>query len=317
MPSKTARRKPSRTRATTRASTPATALPPSAPGIPHAALEVLLKKLAPFLETLSANELADIPTAANALAQRPRGARAILHPRPPQPVEVVLARVGREVVGALLLSRKWMERTFDESPDNASADPTETRSAALSEWLNGFGRLLGSSLLNEMALVDAQGYMQEPSDCLDMLEHYAKTRANEFERLWSLPLTQYFLPSVKNGTPVERRRLRALEKRRLTDGRGRPHVEREESHDFIIAEKVEAAVTHLKPGWDYLRANQAEGRRQKREELIGMGYQGDEADVLVDGHHRRLRGAAVLLVAQHSSRSVESISAQASRATRR
>jgi hypothetical protein len=285
-----------------------------------AAFDVVLDKLEPFFKTFSQEELAAIPAAvAAAFAQQPRGFRAGLLPRPPEPIEVVFPHAGREIVGALILKRTWMDRTFDEREhgDAHSAEDASERVEALSDWLNGFGRLLGSLLSREIALAVPQSYMHQPSDCLDMLEHYAETRPGEFERLWSLPLTQYFLPYLKTGSPVTRRRLRALENSRLTKGRGRPHVDSDESRDFIIASQVEAAQARLKAGWEYFQANQAEGRRHNREVLIGMGYQGDEATVLVEGRHRKLRGAAVRLVAQHSGRPIESVSVQASRGNRK
>src|ERR1700674_846675 len=103
-----------------------------------AAFDVVLKKLAPLLETLTDDELADIPSAAKALARR----RAFFSPRPPQPIEVVLARVGHEVVGALLLRRRWMERTVDASPDNWAPVESSKKMSALSGWLNEFARHL-------------------------------------------------------------------------------------------------------------------------------------------------------------------------------
>src|SRR6516162_5789686 len=78
-------------------------------------LNALLGQLDPLLDTLTLDDWNAIPTAAEALAWRGGGARAVVIPRPPQPVEVVLARVGREIVGALLLRRSSMERWDNES----------------------------------------------------------------------------------------------------------------------------------------------------------------------------------------------------------
>jgi hypothetical protein len=93
-----------------------------------AAFGALLEKLAKFLETLTVDELADIPTAAEALAQL-RGARATIHPRRSQPVEVVFARDGHEIVAALLLRRRWMERAFDESHSRPAEGPSDAGTA--------------------------------------------------------------------------------------------------------------------------------------------------------------------------------------------
>jgi hypothetical protein len=274
----------------------------------EASLKLLLRKLDPLLQTLSAGELTDIPVA-DALARRPRGARAVFHPRPPQPVEVVFARDGREIVGALLLRRKWMERTFDESHDDEVPDSAKAsqKMSALCDWLNEFGELLSSWLSREMALVDARRCMQEPSDCLDMLEHYSETRPNELDALWSLPLTQYWLAFLKSGSPQTRQRLRALEERRMTDSRGRPEKGDEDLQMVVIAGKVDAAELSLAEPFRVYQAlrkaaepgSYASSREVIERELRKKDYSEDIVSAVVDS--KTLPGAAQRFVASHSN----------------
>src|SRR5213078_2852293 len=107
--------------------------------------------------------------AAAVAAAQPRGGSrpSKWRPKPPEPIEVVFARVNKEVVGALLLRRKWMEQVFDESEDND--DQPSRKADSLSDWLGLFGRQLGRSIVTEIDLVEAQLWMQTPEDCLDVL----------------------------------------------------------------------------------------------------------------------------------------------------
>src|SRR5262249_11522646 len=137
--------------------------------------EVLLTKLEPLLRTLEPEELADLPVAAEKLASRPRGARSVLYPHPAQPVEAVVARGNREVVGVLLLRRKWIERAIDANADASSLTSASSRKAsAVADWLNDFGRTLGQLLVTEIEFLDAGLYWDEPELVLAMVERYAE-----------------------------------------------------------------------------------------------------------------------------------------------
>jgi hypothetical protein len=187
---------------------------------------------------------------------------------------------------------------------------------ALSDWRQGFGRSLGSILSREMRLLLAQASMEDASSCLDILEHYSKTHADDIDQLWSLPMTQYWLPYLKGENPQIRRRLRALEKRRLTDGRGRPKQEPEESQDVAIARDVEAARHRLARAFDvYDQHRRLGGYRSSREvitrELEQQRYQAHEQSAVLTS--RTLSGAAHRLVALKRRCSAASIQARASR----
>jgi hypothetical protein len=215
-----------------------------------------------------------------------------------------------------------MEQIYDQSHDNGTltvADRSQ-RTVDTDRWLNEHvGFELGRLLRTEIEILDAQLEMLDPEDCLDIVEHYFTTRPDKFDLLWSLPFVQRRLDYLaqKGNPPRTRKRVQALQKSRLSDARGRPHGDPEESRDFIIATQVEDAVVHLTPGWNYVRDNKSEGRRQLREELIARGYYGEDASVLVEGRHRKIRGAAVSLVAKRLGRPEESINSQASRGSRK
>ena len=66
-----------------------------------AAVGVLQKRLATLVDALTGEEIAAIPLADEALARRPGGARSPLHPRPPQPLEVIHIQDRGEVVCSL------------------------------------------------------------------------------------------------------------------------------------------------------------------------------------------------------------------------
>ena len=287
-------------------------------------LDVLAGKLDPLLDALTLDEWNEVPTAAEALARRGRGPRAIVIQRPPQTIEVVIARDGHKIVGALLLRRSWMEQAFNKSSvDNRmDAEPLQ-RNSALGEWLNEFGSLLGSWLSREMALADAQYYLLEPSDCLDLLERFAENKPDELRALWSLPRTQHLVWYLRQGTSDQRRRVRELERQLRTNARGRPEVDREDSRDAFIATEVASACDHLRDGWDHVRANYSDDAEQTRDELAKMGYRPDEVDVLMigqpsrrRGRPRSLRSVAIALIARRLNRSEDSISVQASRGAR-
>lgn len=293
---------------------------------------VLLRKLASFLETLTQEEIVNIPLAAEALARRPGGARGISHPQPPQPVEVVLARSDGEVIGAVLFRREWLEQVFDASGDNQrdrKIDATQ-RDSMVSDWLNGYGSRIGGVLRAEVGSLVAQLYMQSPDDCLDILEH-SQTRPDALDRLWSLPLTQYFLPFIKSGSPQQKRRLRRLEGSALTDARGRSKVDPEDSKDAAIAADVESATARLGPAFDVWFGMRGSGAYQTRREqadwtLREMGFIGTELVAIlgtrVDSRRSGMKacttlsGAAHRLVALNRGQSIESVYARAKRGKR-
>ncbi len=224
------------------------------------ATKVLLRKLAPLLQVLTAEERVSITAADKALLRHPGGIRGALTLRPSQPIEVVLPRisgkrvngkrVGGALIGALFLRRDWLERAFAASDANGSAgqeSAASERTSAISEWFNDYGWQLGRLLHEEITLLEVQLQMRTPDHCLDILENYAAHWPTLLHRIWALPRTQFFLPFIGHGDRETRRRLRHLEKQRLTHAKGRPKADPQSSKATVTAQHVKIAEAWLAP----------------------------------------------------------------------
>jgi hypothetical protein len=207
------------------------------------------------------------------------------------------------------------------------------RSTALADWLEMSPQILGRWLASEIALAGALHYvLSDPDSCLDMLEHYANTRPEQFEARWSWSLTQDLLPYFKKGTPRQRQRLKALEKRRLTDARGRPHIDIDDSEDVAILREVDAAEARLRSAYGVWVRHRTEGGYEGGSEVIEaklrqMRYLPAEIEAILgnslpETSSRRLQpcrslsAAACRLVARNRRRPIASIQASASRGRR-
>jgi hypothetical protein len=254
---------------------------------------------------------------------------------------VVFASVEHEVVGALLLRRKWVEKTLTKGQNgklrrDACFETFSVLNRVLGEWLAGQVEFTPHEADLQMDVAQSsQAYanwfndpdiqrnfdlkeleheMQSASRGEGLLDLLETVSPKQLER-WMLTYTvvDRLKRLASHGEGQTRRRARAILTKWTAARRGRRTMPHQQHADVRIADKVQAAEDRLKEGWEYAQTNQADGARERRGTLLGMGYQSDEIDVMIAGRYRTVRGAAVSLVAQRSGSPSESISAQASR----
>jgi hypothetical protein len=281
------------------------------------------KSLGPLFKKLGDDELAEVAAIGSSLRQLDRPPTfGYEHSRP---VEVIFARVNNEIVGALLLRRKWLEQSI----------PSTVMPTWLTDWLQGFGRHLGSLLMWEMQLGVSDNYVRDLEDGLQILERSADSSPSELERLWASPLMQSWISHIKSGGQHMRKRLRTLQRRLLTDSRGRPEIDTEDSQDVLIAKEVAEATSRLAEGFAIVERWKNQGFTSSREaiepKLRALCYNNQEVDALLGNKLyaagfearaavrpcRTLSGAAHRLVAFNHRRSVPSVRAIASRGRRK
>jgi hypothetical protein len=215
-----------------------------------------------------------------------------------------------------------MEKVFDASVDNQITSDLENRESDLGDWLDGCGYRLGRLLKTELELVVTHLYMQTPDDCLSILEHHASAHPETFVRLWTSPLTQSFVRILESGDQQQRSRLRRLEERRLTDSRGRPTKDPEETRDVEIARAVRTAERRLATAFQmwktcYVRGSLEERRARVSAILREKGYHQQEVDAILGNRNddsgevirpaRHLLGAACRLIALQRGQTVDRI----------
>ena len=305
MPSKSGRRSSRRRRATTQPPKPATASL-SAPRIRGAALGVLLKKLDPFLKTLDDSELAAMP---DALARMPSLLRSVSCPRPPQPVEVAFARVDKEIVGALLLNRKWMEAAFAQHCNEEVQSASEWPSIAAEhcdKWLEQLHGDLGLWLSRQAEVLPENLYpsihLDGADTFLDSLEEL-KTPEEIDRWLWA-PIVLHGLQVARAGDREQRKRARKILSLWLPHGRGRMPEEVEDRQPVAIARAVDDAKAKLAEcfaAYRKLREAPKPGRYASdpdviEQELLAKGHPTGAVSAVVGA--RTLSGAAQRFVAQ-------------------
>jgi hypothetical protein len=284
----------------------------------------LLKKLSPFLETLSQNELSEIPIAAQAKPERRRWFR---QPEPAQPVEIVMVKGDKQVVGAVLLRRKWMEEIFAAQYTEGFQQKPEFADVvanALEAWLYQLSGEIGS-LLTRQAEFWPLGVYEDPASVLDFLHRWSSEQISEaLEVPLILSVIQHF---IRKGTPDERRRVKEILHAWAPEGRGAPTKQLGELADVVVARAVKRAETRLAEG-HRLRAtlykpNTYNSSGSLVRELRRKGYREDEIEAIVNC--KRLNGAAQWLVAHqrliasqkavipHIKREIASVRAMASR----
>jgi len=287
------------------------------------ALDVVLKKLAPFLETLSAGELADIPKAAEALARRPCGTRALFHPRPAQPVEVVFARVNREIVGVLLLRHKWMGEAFAQYC-NAEVQQTarwpQIVLEACDSWLEQLRSDLGLWLSRQAEVLPERFYprlyIDGADDFLDVLDELTPEEIDRW--LWMPIVLRGLQDLARNGNPQQRGKLRKVLLRWAPDGRGRPTKAVDELRAVAVAQAVAEAESRLREGFKVCcQLRKIGGYNSSREviepKLVTMGYDEYEVRAIVEGKKTLSRAACRLVAFKSNGRyTVASVSAIAS-----
>jgi hypothetical protein len=296
----------------------------SAEELEAAAIEILRGSLQPFVRTLSQDELSAMPAAAAALARRPGGARRVVVQHPAQPVEVVLARHRRQIVGVLLMRRRWMEQTFESSQRNDAPDPPR-KTFSLNNWLTGFDARLGSWLAREIEFSDVdEGQFYDEHGVVNVdgfLDFLDYTRNNwpddQLTRFLSLPIAQRWLVYARSGNSQQRRRLDELLKSQRPQTRGAPEKARSELRAVQIAAAIEDAKARLEDGVKCLRAMFRPGRyndmpsiRQALQALPNA-YKDDEVEAIIVGKTRV--GAAYHHAAAKFRLTIRSVRAMASR----
>lgn len=263
---------------------------PSEPLQPSKAapFDVLLKKLAPFLDELSESEIAQIPTAAEASPTR----GMFRAPKPPEPVEVVLVRVERKVVGALLLRRKWMEDSFSDSC-NVEIQQTskwpDIMAGDLETWLRFLPADVGSWLSRQaeylpMRLHDEVFSYENPESILELLEDLTQQEVGE---ALGVPLVMDVLQHfMQNGAPQQQRRVKTILSRWSPKGHGAPSKQPHERRDSAVALRVEHAKARLSEGVNLIRDRRKRGGYHRdspetQRELRRLGYSEMEVQAIL------------------------------------
>lgn len=272
-------------------------------------LEPGTEEASAFLKKLTFDDWREMAAAQSGLS-----VRALLESgaRTEVPIRVTVAGCSEPVKGVLLLDRRTLEKAIGDNFREQFGRSLRAEAVAQTGewWLELLEETLGSWLGTHLKYFPYSISLHKPENLLGLLEGSSIEQINEW---LSVPTVLDRLQDLgRVGTPEQRHRVRAILRTWTPAKRGRTKKKPDEHADVKIAAKVKEAAVRLKDGWKYVRANRLDGSRQMRETLLSMNYQGDEVSVLIDGHHRKLRGAAVALVARRSSHPIESISARAS-----
>jgi hypothetical protein len=284
----------------------------------------LLKKLSPFLATLSVSELAEMSIAAKA-KQRPSLFR---QPKPPQPIEVVMVREDKHVVGVLLLRGRWMEEVFERHRTNPTTDTTtSTKSMAnlFDPWLGFLPSEVGSWLSRQIEYLPLSLYHEvliheNPETILDLLEEQSPGTIPEALQVWFVMEVLEHL--MQRGTTQQKRRIKTIFEHWRPSGHGAPSKEVEERKDVDIALRVEEAKQRLANGVRFIREQRTRGGYQHDSPetifaLRALGYTLEETGAIFESRVTKTSsGAAFILVARQQGTTPKVISAAASRGRR-
>jgi len=282
--------------------------------------DVLMQKLAPLLETLTPQEIEAIPLAAEALARRPGGARSVLYPRPAQPIEVVYPRVNGEVVGALLLRRKWVEQAvagyWDDEAQRGSHWP-RILSQVSDELLMVLPGDLARWLSRQAEFISEHGWLLHEHDSESVLDLLEVSTPEDVRKWLCVPFILATLVwAARRGRPEEKRRVKKIFKSCSPTGHGAPTKPSETRKDVRIARQVDEARDDLAPGKQLLRKHLSAPtykttRSNVESELNALGYQKDQINALLKTG--RKGEPAYRYVADRNRMKVASVRATASR----
>jgi hypothetical protein len=281
----------------------------SPPDVLH---HVALTLLKPLLNTLTESERAALATAEaqQEIQQRPRSRGRAMFTRP-LALEVAVARVDGQVVGALLLKREWAENTFAKNCNRPIQETSPWPSllrAAMLDWLNELNLDLGPWLLRQLEVLPEELDLDDEhgETIVDALE---RASPDEIDRWLSVPSVLRALQRFRKGDTDNRERVRAILLKWTTAKRGRHPKQFDQRLDIATYREVESTRERFAHALPFLSVNWNDFRDYSSvyRALEEQGFTHVAAYFLTHNRNLTPENAAIRFIAKTQKASVNTI----------